>query len=81
LRLLTTLCAKARITGSGLWVSYNSTAFPQQTTSLIQDCFEGVVELALEERNNVLNRILRIPYMEGRIVSGKCTDSVFNFIL
>ncbi len=71
LRLLRTLTAKARLIGVSLWVSYNSTAFPLQTASLVQDCFEGVVELALEERDKVLKRILRITYMEGSKVSGK----------
>lgn len=71
LRLLRTLCAKARITGSGLWVSYNSTAYPTQITSLVQDSFEGVVELALEERKGVLDRVLRVLHMEGKPVSGR----------
>jgi KaiC/GvpD/RAD55 family RecA-like ATPase len=71
LRLLRTLTAKARLGGVSLWVSYNSTAFTPQITSLVQDCFEGVVELAIEERNGVLTRVIRIPHMEGRPVSGK----------
>jgi hypothetical protein len=71
LRLLRTLTAKARLSGTSLWASHNSTAFPSQITSLVQDCFEGVVELALEERKGMLNRLLRVTYMEGRMVSGK----------
>ncbi len=71
LKLLRTLTAKARLNGVSLWVSYNSTAFTPQMTSLVQDCFEGVVELALEERKGVLNRVLRVTHMEGRAVSGK----------
>jgi KaiC/GvpD/RAD55 family RecA-like ATPase len=71
LKLLRTLTAKARLGGVSLWVSYNSTAFTPQTTSLVEDCFEGVVELAIEERNGVLTRVIRIPHMEGRPVSGK----------
>jgi KaiC/GvpD/RAD55 family RecA-like ATPase len=71
LKLLRTLTAKARLGGVSLWVSYNSIAFTPQTTSLVEDCFEGVVELAIEERNGVLTRVIRIPHMKGRPVSGK----------
>jgi len=71
LKLLRTLTAKARLKGVSLWFSYNSTAFPLQTTSLVQDCCEGVIELALEERDKVLKRNLRITYMQGFKVSGK----------
>jgi hypothetical protein len=62
---------KARLGGVSLWVLYNSTAFTPQITSLVQDCFEDVVELAIEERNGVLTRVIRIPQMERRPVSGK----------
>jgi KaiC/GvpD/RAD55 family RecA-like ATPase len=78
LRLLRTLTAKARLGGVSLWVSYNSTAFTPQITSLVQDCFEGVVELAIEERKGVITRVIRIPHMEGRPVSGKWSRLSFS---
>jgi KaiC/GvpD/RAD55 family RecA-like ATPase len=78
LKLLRTLTAKARLGGVSLWVSYNSTAFTPQITSLVQDCFEGVVELALKERKGVITRVIRIPHMEGRSVSGKWSRLSFR---
>jgi len=71
LKLLRTPSAKARLLGVSLWFSYNSTAFLPQTTSLVEDCSEGVIELALEERDKVLKRMLRITYMQGFKVPGK----------
>jgi KaiC/GvpD/RAD55 family RecA-like ATPase len=78
LKLLRTLTAKARLGGVSLWVSYNSTAFTPQITSLVHDCFEGVVELAIEERKGVITRVIRIPHMEGRPVSGKWSRLSFS---
>ena len=70
-KLLRTLAAKAKVAGASLWVSYNHTAFPPQTTALVQDCMEGVVELALQERRGKLERLYRAVYVEGVKVSGE----------
>jgi len=70
-KLLRTLAAKAKVAGVSLWVSYNHTAFPPQVTSLVQDCMEGVLELALQKRRGKLERLYRVLYAEGVHVSGE----------
>jgi hypothetical protein len=75
LRLLRALTAKARLSGTSLWASHNSTAFPPQITSLVQDCFEGVVELALEERKGKLNRVGTVKLVLPPLL---CPDDVMH---
>ncbi|MEM3096189.1 MAG: RAD55 family ATPase [Nitrososphaerota archaeon] len=69
-KLLRILVAKAKAAGASLWCSYNQTAFPIQITSLVEDCMEGIVELALQERGGRLSRMVRVVSAEGRRVSG-----------
>lgn len=70
-KLLRTLVAKANVAGIGFLVSFNPFAFTSQVTSLVQDCMEGIVELALQERGGKLSRHCRVVYVEGQHVSGE----------
>lgn len=70
LKLLRTLCQKANAMNVGFLFTYNPYAFPTNITALVEDCVNGVIELAIEERKTGILRKIRVKWMAGYRPSG-----------
>lgn len=71
MKVLRTFVQKSQQTKFGLLFSYNPLAFPRSVTAMIEDCVNGVIEIAAEEKNKKIHRKIRVKWMIGYKPSGE----------
>ncbi|MEM4287930.1 MAG: RAD55 family ATPase [Candidatus Caldarchaeum sp.] len=70
MKLLRTLCQKARSLNAGFIFTFNPYAFSASTTALVEDCVDGVIELVMEETRAGISRKIRVKWMTGYGILG-----------
>ncbi|MCS6783830.1 MAG: RAD55 family ATPase [Candidatus Caldarchaeum sp.] len=73
IKLLRTLVQKTQQMHVGLFISYNPYAMPRNTTAIVEDTANGVIEIIVEEKKQKRQRKLRIKWMTGYRPLGEWT--------